>query len=217
VGDLIKPIIFFCLVYDGPAAPAREYAAPFHSIGPLSTQAGEADYHELAVITFQDADGLGCAYGSTSLRFPTVLQSYNPAALRKVYDDFDATLRQVPPLAGTLWLIEGHAVQAVQAVDADSTAFPHRSERVLISPFINYRPGDPALDEVALALGRRTRQYLLDGSDDPAGLRAYVNYAHGDEPLGAVYGWEAWRLERLSALKKKYDPQNRMRYYVPIV
>ncbi|KAK4121767.1 FAD-binding domain-containing protein [Parathielavia appendiculata] len=214
--DADHPVIFFCLVYDGPAGAAKEYAAPFHSIGPLSAQAGEATYHELAVLTFQDADGLGCAYGSTSLRFPTVLESYNPSALRKVYDDFDATLRQVPELARTIWLIEGHAVQAVQAVDPNSTAFPHRSENVLISPFINYKP-DPALDEVAQALGRRTRQYLLDGSDDPTQLRAYVNYAHGDEPLGAVYGWEDWRLEKLRGLKKKYDPEYRMRYYVPIL
>ncbi|KAK3308387.1 uncharacterized protein B0T15DRAFT_524296 [Chaetomium strumarium] len=214
--DADHPVIFFCLVYDGPAGPAREYAAPFHAVGPLSTQAGEASYHELAVVTFQDADGLGCAYGSTSLRFPTVLKAYNPAALRKVYDDFDATLREVPALAGTLWLIEGHAVQGVQAVDPDSTAFPHRSERVLISPFINYKP-DAALDGVAQALGRRTRQYLVDGSDEPGRLKAYVNYAHGDEPLGAVYGWEEWRLERLRALKGKYDPSNRMRYYVPVL
>ncbi|KAK4233777.1 hypothetical protein C8A03DRAFT_47748 [Achaetomium macrosporum] len=214
--DADHPVIFFCLIYDGPAGPAREYAAPFHAIGPLSAQAGEATYHELAVLTFQDADGLGCAYGATSLRFPTVLKSYNPAALRKVYDDFDATLQQVAELAGTIWLIEGHAVQAVQAVNPDSTAFPHRSESVLISPFINYKP-NPALDEVAQALGRRTRQYLLDGSDDPTKLRAYVNYAHGDEPFGAVYGWETWRLEKLRELKKEYDPENRMRYYVPIL
>lgn len=35
----------------------------------------------------------------------------------------------------------------------------------------------------------------------------YMNYAQGTEGLGALYGYDEWRLERLKALKKKYDPE----------
>lgn len=34
----------------------------------------------------------------------------------------------------------------------------------------------------------------------------YVNYAHGDEPLEAIYGAE--KLPRLIGLKQKWDPNN---------
>jgi hypothetical protein len=45
----------------------------------------------------------------------------------------------------------------------------------------------------------------------------YVNYASGGEPLESMYGYEPWRLQRLRALKAKYDPHNRFRFYNPIV
>jgi hypothetical protein len=32
-----------------------------------------------------------------------------------------------------------------------------------------------------------------------------------------MYGHESWRIERLRGLKKKWDPENRMRFYAPIV
>ena len=47
-------------------------------------------------------------------------------------------------------------------------------------------------------------------------LSAYINYAHGDEPLEAIYGYEPWRLERLRSLKKQYDPDFRFKFYNPI-
>ena len=50
----------------------------------------------------------------------------------------------------------------------------------------------------------------------PRPLSAYVNYAHGDEPLGAIYGYEPWRLERLRSLKKQYDPDFKFKFYNPI-
>lgn len=45
----------------------------------------------------------------------------------------------------------------------------------------------------------------------------YVNYAAGDESIESMYGYEPWRLDRLNKLKAKYDPQNKFRYYNPII
>jgi hypothetical protein len=212
---IAQPVLMFAVIYDGPVTTAREYAKPAHAIGPITVQAGEATYHELAVLTLQDADGPACTYGLTSLRYPVVLNTYNTSVIRKLYDDVDSTLQAVPELAGSVFVLESYACQAVQAVDSDTTAFPHRADRVLTTSYIGYKP-DPAIDPIAQAFGERMRGYLLEASDDPARLKAYVNYAHGDEPLGAVYGWEEWRLEKLRRLKEKWDPKNRMRYYVPI-
>ncbi|KAI0165178.1 hypothetical protein GGR52DRAFT_97996 [Hypoxylon sp. FL1284] len=213
--DPDHPILWFAVIYDGLTETAREYAKPFHDIDTIMIQSGEATTHELAALTFQDADGPGCAYGLTSLRYPIGLKSYNVGAVREVYNEIDETFRNVPELAGSFFLLEGYSTQAVQAVDPDSTAFPHRGDEILVTSYIQYKP-NATIDPVAQEFGEKLRQYLLDGSDEPTRLRAYVNYANGDESLQAVYGWEDWRLEKLRKLKFQWDPKNTMRYYVPI-
>jgi hypothetical protein len=43
-----------------------------------------------------------------------------------------------------------------------------------------------------------------------------VNYATGDETLKGVYGYDEWRLEKLRALKAKWDPDGMFNHYHPI-
>jgi hypothetical protein len=214
--DPDHPILWFAIIYDGPTETAREYAKPLHDIGPIMVQAGEGTLHDLAAVTFQDQDGAGCAYGLTSLRYPIGLKSYNVAAVRKVYNHIDETFKKVPEIAGSFFLLEGYSTQAVQAVDAASTAFPHREDEILVTSYVQYKP-NASIDPIAQEFGETLRGFLLEASDDPDHLRAYVNYANGDEPLQAVYGWEDWRLKKLRELKKQWDPKNEMKYYVPFV
>ncbi|KAI0138889.1 FAD-binding domain-containing protein [Xylariaceae sp. FL1272] len=215
--DPNHPIIWYGIIYDGPEDEARVYAKPLHDIGtPFPVQAGTATTHELAALTYQDVDGPGCAYGLTSLRYPIGLKTFNVAAVRKVFDYIDKSFREIPEIAGSFFLLEGYSVHAVQAVDEKSTAFPHRSDNILVTSYVQYKP-DPRVDPLADEYGRTLRKILLDASDDPGHLRAYVNYAHGDEDLREVYGWEDWRLVKLRELKAKWDPENKMKYYVPIV
>lgn len=171
---------------------------------------------DLAPPTMMGEDTAGCAMGLTGLRFPVGLKSYDTKAIRKLYNEMDDTFRKVPELTGTLFLLEGYSTQGVQAVDEKSTAFPHRSDKLVLTPYVMYAP-NATIDPLAQAFGERMRQILLQASDDPDHLRAYVNYAHGTESVSAVYGFEDWRLEKLRHLKKKWDPENRMKYYVPIV
>ncbi len=182
----------------------------------MIVQAGEGTLHDLAAITFQDQDGAGCAYGLTSLRFPIGLKSFNVVAVRKVYNHINETFSKVPELAGSVFLLEGYSTQAVQAVDPASTAFPHRDDEILVTSYVQYKPNS-TIDPIAEEFGKTLRGFLLEGSDDPKHLRAYVNYANGDEPLEAVYGWDKWRLEKLRQLKRQWDPKNKMKYYVPFV
>ncbi|KAI0420200.1 hypothetical protein F5X98DRAFT_38488 [Xylaria grammica] len=214
--DPVHPILWFGIIYDGPTETARAYAKPFHDIEPITVQAGEGTLHDLATLTFQDADGAGCAYGLTSLRYPIGLKSYNVAAVRKVYDHIDETFQKVPEVSGSFFLLEGYSTQGVQAVDAASTAFPHRDDEILVTSYVQYTPNS-TIDPIAEEFGKTLRGFLLEGSDDPKHLRAYVNYANGDEPLEAVYGWDKWRLQKLRQLKRQWDPKNTMKYYVPFV
>jgi hypothetical protein len=52
-------------------------------------------------------------------------------------------------------------------------------------------------------------------------LQQYVNYGNTtstmQDPLEALYGYEPWRLEKLRALKRKYDPENVFRWYQPLL
>jgi len=176
---------------------------------------GEATLPELAALSYMSEDSAGCAYGMTSMRYPIGLKTYNTAALREVYVDIDETFRKVPELAGSFFLLEGYSTQGVKAVEEASTAVPHRCDEILVTSYVQYKP-NVAIDWVAQEFGSRLRKYLLEGSDDPQHLRAYVNYAHGTESLQEMYGWEEWRLEKLKSLKAKWDPENRMRYYAPI-
>ncbi|KAF7947824.1 hypothetical protein EAE96_008902 [Botrytis aclada] len=213
--DPDHPVLWFGIIYNGSREIANQYAKPFHNIGPLSVQTGQGSLHDLAVVTFQDADGPGCAYGMTSLRYPIGLKAYNVTAVRQVYNEIDSTFRKVPEIAGSFFLLEGYSTQAVQAIDAASTAFPHRDDNILVTSYVMYAP-DSNIDPIAKEFGEKLRKYLLDGSEDPEHLCAYVNYADGDESLQAIYGWETWRLEKLKKVKAQWDPKNTMRYYVPI-
>ncbi|TEY85749.1 hypothetical protein BOTCAL_0012g00030 [Botryotinia calthae] len=89
-------VLWFGIIYNGSPEIANTYVKPFHDIGPLSVQTGQGLLHDLAVVTSQDADGPGCAYGMTSLRYPIGLESYNVTAVRQVYNEIDSTFRKVP-------------------------------------------------------------------------------------------------------------------------
>jgi hypothetical protein len=57
---------------------------------------------------------------------------------------------------------------------------------------------------------------LCIGSKDTS---APQNYAPGDEDLGALYGYEDGRLQKLQCLKAKYDPTDVLRgimIYIPL-
>lgn len=74
---------------------------------------------------------------------------------------------------------------------------------------------DRDLDDGAISFARSMRQIWQDGQ--PGRLpTAYVNYAFGDEPIEQMYGHEPWRLEKLRAAKRKYDPDGKFSFYNPI-
>lgn len=214
--NLQQPILMYIIIYDGPSSKARDYAKPLHDFSPLSVSAGESSMPGLAAVTIMSEDDVSCAKGLSTQRFPIGLKTFHVPSVRKVYEEMERTMRQTPELSGTVFLLEGYSTQGVQAVDERTTAFPHRADRLLITSYVGYLP-NATVDPIAQRFGENMRRFLLEGGDDPGRLRAYVNYAHGDEPLQAVYGWDDWRLEKLRALKSKWDPDHRMRFYNPIV
>jgi hypothetical protein len=110
-------------------------------------------------------------------------------------------------------------VAGVQAVDPNSTAFPERHNKLLISPFIQYKPtGDAKADGKGTAEAFRYGRMIRDAIAKAAGSNtyAYVNYNSADEKTEATFGHESWRVEKLRRLKKEFDPNGRFSFYNPI-
>lgn len=63
--------------------------------------------------------------------------------------------------------------------------------------------------------GRRARA-VFEHTGGNAQLQIYSNYAHGDEPTKTSYRREPWRLEKLRALKSRYDPNRVFGFYQPL-
>lgn len=84
--------------------------------------------------------------------------------------------------------------------------------------FITAVPEGSDLLDAAEVWAKEAWELWNEGQPDRQ-RRTYVNYGEGHdyETLEAIYGYEPWRLDRLRSLKVAYDPQNRFRFYEPIV
>lgn len=192
------------------------YTAPFIALGPVASKGGTGDYTNLAAWTGNALESPPCQkVGLVNTRFPIDLDTYNIQAQRKIYDLFASTLEEIPALNGSLILFEGYSLQGVQAVPEESTAVPFRENHLLVAPLLLYKAENKKLDEQSRKLGEKLRDILFRASGKKE-RDTYVNYAFGEEGVKNWYGNDAWRLQRLRALKRKYDPKGRFSFYAPI-
>lgn len=208
--------MIFYILQEGVNAVDTKFTAPFTALGPAVSDGAAGDYRDIPRWTANGAEQAACQKGLAALRFPIDLQVYDIPAQRQIYDLFTSTIQETPALNTSLALFEGYPVQGVQAVPAASTAYPFRESHLLVSPVMLFKEGSPELTQKAEALGTQMRDILLKASGQP-NLRAYVNYALGNEGPKAWYGAEEWRQRKLKALKKKYDPKGKFSFYAPIV
>ena len=206
-----KPVIEFLIYWQGAGSIPPQYTNPLNALKPVSVANAHVDLLGANAKTGASLDGPACAHGLGRQTFPVDLNSWDLANLRTVITIFSAfpdSLRQ------TVMLLEGFATNRVLEIPAASTAYPYRSNLLLASPLFTYPANNATLDTCVSGLGRQIRAALLKGTG--LQLRAYVNYANGDESQEAVFGYEQWRLQRLRNLKKGYDPLGRFNFYEPI-
>ncbi|KAL8790938.1 MAG: hypothetical protein Q9213_000363 [Squamulea squamosa] len=209
-----KPVILFQVYYFGTAAEALPYVQPFLDLKPIIVTNATTAYKDLARETGTGLGGPICAPGRAQASFPVGLKEYNIEANRQVYRLYSNMVTQTPALNNSFVQFEGYALQGMKAVDPASSAYAHRDDNILVSFLTSYAPF-PANHIAAAEYGRQARQIWVDG-EKPRQLNVYTNYAYGDETLQQVYGYEPWRLERLRALKKKWDPKGKFNFYNPI-
>ncbi|KAE8377935.1 hypothetical protein BDV26DRAFT_262436 [Aspergillus bertholletiae] len=214
--DPENPIILFYIIQEGVKVVDSAYTKPFHDIGPLSTEPKGGSYTDLAGWTGIALSSPPCQKaGLVNPRFPNYLEEYNIPAQKKAYDIFAQGVRGTSPFNNSIFMFEGYSMQGVKAIDSKSSAFAFRGENILSAPLITYAPAGSDLDKKAAQLGNKLRQVLQKASGRPE-VRAYVNYAYGDETPQQWYGSEQWRQDRLKALKQKYDPTGKFSFFAPI-
>ncbi|OTA08263.1 FAD-binding domain and SignalP-predicted secretion signal [Trichoderma parareesei] len=207
-----EAVIIWSFAYDGPAADAEKLLAPFNAIPAISSTKDDVSYPDLLVAQQTDINSASCSsqpyVGST-----TWLQTYNVSSQREIYKLFNKRIAQNPGLApGARVFFEGYSSKATQAIDPSTSSYPHRDEYLLVF-FAVAAP--PQLEGFARAWADKTVD--IWHASQPGRRRAtYVNYAVGNESLESIYGYDG-QLSRLRALKAKYDPRNKFRWYNPIV
>ncbi|KAK4183013.1 hypothetical protein QBC35DRAFT_526362 [Podospora australis] len=209
-----QPVINLQFIYNGPDATLKTITKDV-----LATIGPAAGYESGHSVSYPDlikwmGNGIGsfiCQKGNNAFTRAAYVREYEIPALRKWYDRYSEMLKKEPGLGNSVALVEGYSTQGVEGVPEDSTAFPHRGQRVLLAPVFFWEKGNATLDERAAYWGKE----LWEVSSGSTERRVYVNYAFGDEPLESIYGYEPWRLEKLRKLKKQYDPKGQFSYMVP--
>ncbi|RYP55563.1 hypothetical protein DL769_010120 [Monosporascus sp. CRB-8-3] len=208
-----EAVLFWTFAYSGPAADAEELLQPFNEIESLFDESGDVPYPEILGVQGTDIDSPSCS-SAPYIGSVAGLQTYNVTAERQIYNAFNERVATHPELAlGARLFYEGYSTEAVESVDPASSAFAHRDDFHIVFFSVVNQEG---FDDLAHEWARETRDLWNAGQPDRRPT-TYMNYAVGDESLESLYGYEPWRLQRLRRLKAKYDPNNRFRFYNPII
>ena len=230
-----QAVIIFNIFYQGVTVVPTNYTAPLLALNPVVAAANVTDYPGLTLIDGTDMANAVCTqHEAVNMMFPISIGSYNVAAQRAAFDAFN-TLTNDTTFSNSAVLFEGYGTQAVKAVADASTAFPHRADNILMyiaspcllfaasgawlrfifsTPVVSYAV-DKTLDAKAIAFGESFRTALHEASGSSE-MHTYINYAHGNETLQQVYGYDNWRQAKLKTLKTKYDPNGSFNFYAPI-
>ncbi|PYH87796.1 FAD-binding domain-containing protein [Aspergillus ellipticus CBS 707.79] len=208
-------ILYWTFGYAGSAADGEKALAPFNAIPAEWQDSGDLPYPEISDIQGTGIGGALCTPNTTHVTSTAGLQLYNATAQRQIYELFNEKVQQYPELNRARVVLEGYSTAGVSKIDPASSAFPHRSDHHLTYFDAQLDTGSN-LTHVAAQWAKEVVD-LWNAGQPTRQPSTYVNYANGFESLESTYGYEPWRLERLRGLKAKYDPQNRFRFYEPII
>ncbi|KAI4193801.1 MAG: hypothetical protein LQ350_008139 [Teloschistes chrysophthalmus] len=183
------PILKVQFSYAGTAAQASEWLNRFTDLKPAAIRKYES-IPFTQVLSAANADVCSgiCQHGSSWRLFPIGLKTYNTTANRQAYDLLKRLVNEHPEFGQSIIQFENYAVGGMKAVDAASTAYPHRNDDILVS-FDPIYPRSTVSDAIALDVAQKFRAALHAGDTPGRNFTAYVNYANGDEPIEALYGF----------------------------
>ncbi|KAF2875135.1 FAD binding domain-containing protein [Massariosphaeria phaeospora] len=181
---------------------ARAAFSGVYAVGPLSENSG--------ILPYDQWNTGGDAFCTREMRKPghTIgISKLHPDQWQEIWDLY-AEFRSKPGAENSVMIVEIYNLEKPRSIPESSSAFAHRdvNAQALVIPWY----ADPALDEEAMAFAKKVRG--ITGANEEK-TTAYVNFAHGDEGLEAVYGES---LPRLKDIKRQWDPKGRFNQWFPI-
>lgn len=211
-----EPIIWWTFAYRGSAEEAEQLLLPFSTIETVYDEVGDIPYPQIADIQGTGEQSPLCQRNIIRVGSTAGLQVYNLTAEHQIYDGFVQRINQNLELVeGAIIVHEGYATEAVDSKNPDDSAYPFRDDHHLMLFNVVIAP-DSGLEDAAFEWATEVAAQWNGGQPERL-PNTYVNYAMSVDPVEQWYGHEPWRLERLRDLKATYDPNNRFRFYNPIV
>ncbi|KAI0601615.1 FAD binding domain-containing protein [Biscogniauxia sp. FL1348] len=154
-----------------------------------------------------------CNEGYSYNVYTANMRHFDLAQQRELLDSYQEFVRENPLAVGTLLFYEIFGQKAVIEAPAEETSAGNRDYANVLA-ILQTTYTDEAVAPAADAWAHRWRDQLVLPQHSGYDIESvYMNYAHGDEPLEAMYGWEPWRLQRLRSLKARYDPHGFFNHY----
>ncbi|RYP28694.1 hypothetical protein DL767_007091 [Monosporascus sp. MG133] len=216
-----EPITYVNIVYAGTREEGDRFTARFATnsnstgahIERLFLNVTMAPWDQIIHVAAGGMIDHACTQGPHYNVYSTSMARFDIAQQREIYDSYVDFVRANPLAIGSLILYEIFGQRAVVEQPAEDTAVGNRHLGNILA-ILQTTYTDVSVEPAADAWVRSWRDQIIDpqhsGYDNQA---VYVNYAHGDEPLEAMYGYEPWRLERLRSLKQRYDPHGFFNHY----
>ncbi|KAF2996169.1 hypothetical protein E8E14_003466 [Neopestalotiopsis sp. 37M] len=215
---IATPGILLNIVHHGTLEEGQAFAARFDScndtgIEQLTKNETMVAWTEVPTAAAHGAIVEACTEGLYYDVYTVNTKLFDIAQQREMADSYVEFVEANPLAAHSILFYEIFPQQGVLAVDPDSTAFGNR-EYGNILMLIQGTYSDASVAAAWQDWAAPWREQLWDPSHSGYPVESvYMNYARGDEPLTAQYGYEPWRRERLAQLKAKYDPYGFFNHY----
>ncbi|CVL11636.1 related to 6-hydroxy-D-nicotine oxidase [Fusarium proliferatum] len=190
--------------YKGTETDARKHLSPILNMNLTATQMRVLPWNRLVENTFAGAAVTVCEPNTNRNLYTLSMRNYSASTWEAVSSKLATFYTQYPQARSSSLLYEFFPNQAMAAIPQDETAFPRRDTTAYINLILTSSIHNSEIDNALARFGEEIRRDVAATSGYPE-ITTFVNYAHGDETLGQIYGKN--KLARLAALKKIWDPK----------
>ncbi|KAI1378969.1 FAD binding domain-containing protein [Hypoxylon crocopeplum] len=216
-----ETVIYLNIVYAGTLDQGKKFTARFaNNTKSAATRIGRNFLNESMVpwdqINHVAAGGmmdLACTPGVKYNVYSVNTKQFDIPQHLQLYDSYVEFIKNNPLASMSMLFYEIFGQKAVLEQDASKTAAGNRQYANILA-MVQTMYTDDSVGPAAEAWVHSWRDQLWEPKHSGYDVETvYMNYAHGDEKLEALYGYEPWRLQRLRSLKKRYDPHGFFNFY----
>ncbi|KAK9794409.1 putative FAD-binding PCMH-type domain-containing protein [Seiridium cardinale] len=191
--------------YLGPEEEGREAFQPVLDLDPIISDIQAYTWENLIQTVAGGSDAYLCLPDQIRDVYGVNTRNISASTYEAVFQKASAFFTNLPDARGGMIRMAMLPNQATVAVPDDETAYPWRDTLAYVDIVVSWPDTNSTTAAMIDSFGREVRDDFAATSGYPS-LAVYINIAHGDESLEAIYG--ASKLPRLAALKRTWDPQN---------